>query len=94
MNFGKVLNLIAQNNIDPEKVFEIVEKVKNADLKDESTIRGLIKEISVLANKQIDKEQEDKLNVINNIIIILIIFFIFFFLFLFWLIILTTKYIQ
>lgn len=61
MNFGKVLNLIAQNNIDPEKVFEIVEKVKNADLKDESTIRGLIKEISVLANKQIDKEQEDKL---------------------------------
>jgi len=61
LNFGKVLNLIAQNNIDPEKVFEIVEKVKNADLKDESTIRGLIKEISVLANKQIDKEQEDKL---------------------------------
>ena len=61
MNFGKVLNLIVQNNIDPEKVFEIVEKVKNADLKDESTIRGLIKEISVLANKQIDKEQEDKL---------------------------------
>lgn len=61
MNFGKVLNLIAQNNIDPEKVFEIVEKVKNADLKDENTIRGLIKEISVLANKQIDKEQENKL---------------------------------
>jgi hypothetical protein len=61
LNFGKVLNLIAQNNIDPEKVFEIVEKVKNADLKDENTIRGLIKEISVLANKQIDKEQENKL---------------------------------
>ena len=36
-------------------------QLKNADLKDESTIRGLIKEISVLANKQIDKEQEDKL---------------------------------
>lgn len=61
MNFGKVLNLIAQNNIDPEKVFEVVEKVKNSDLKNEKTIRELINEISILANKKIDKEQEDKL---------------------------------
>lgn len=61
MNFGKIFSLIAQNNIDPEQVFSLVEKVKTADLKDEKTIRELIKEVSVLANKKIDKEQEDKL---------------------------------
>lgn len=61
MNFGKIFSLIAQNNIDPEQVFSLVEKVKTADLKDEKTIRELIKEVSVLANRKIDKEQEDKL---------------------------------
>ena len=61
MNFGKIFSLIAQNNIDPEKVFAVVEKVKTADLKDEKTIRELIKEVSILANKKLDKDQEDKL---------------------------------
>lgn len=61
MNLGKIFSLIAENNIDPEQVFAIVEKVKNSDLKDEKVIRELIQEISVVANKKIDKQQEDQL---------------------------------
>lgn len=61
MNLGKIFSLIAENNVDPEQVFAIVEKVKNSDLKDEKVIRKLIKEISIVANKKIDQQQEDQL---------------------------------
>lgn len=61
MNLGKIFSLISENNVDPEKVFAIVEKVKNSDLRDEKVIRDLIQEISVMANKKIDQQQEDQL---------------------------------
>ena len=32
MNFNKILNFIAENNIEPEQVFNLVEKVKRTDL--------------------------------------------------------------
>ena len=61
MNLGKIFSLIAENNIDPEQVLNIVEKVKNTDLKDEKNIRDIIHEISALANRKLDKQQEDQL---------------------------------
>ena len=32
MNINNVMNFIAENNLSPEAVFELVEKVKNMDL--------------------------------------------------------------
>ena len=61
MNLGKIFSLIAENNINPEQVLNIVEKVKNTDLKDEKNIRDIIHEISALANRKLDKQQEDQL---------------------------------
>ncbi len=61
MNFGKLLNLITENNINPDDVFKLVEKVKTMDLKDENNIREIIHEVSKIANKPIDIEKENNL---------------------------------
>lgn len=68
MNFGKILNLIAQNNINPEQLFVLVERIKNSDLKDEQNIRQIITEVSKIAGKKLDKQKEDQLvkKVINE----------------------------
>ena len=47
---------MADNNIEPNKVFELVEKVRTMDLNDETSIRKVIKEVSILVNKPIDKK--------------------------------------
>lgn len=61
MNINKALNFMADNNIEPNKVFELVEKVRTMDLNDETSIRKVIKEVSILVNKPIDKVQENKI---------------------------------
>lgn len=61
MNFNKILNFIAENNIEPEQVFNLVEKVKKTDLNDESNIRDIIQEVSKLTNKPVSKAKEDEI---------------------------------
>ncbi len=65
MNFSKALQFITDNNIQPDAVFELVEKVKNMDLSNEQNIRNVIKDVSKLAGKPIDKAQED--NIVREI---------------------------
>ncbi len=61
MNFSKLFNMIAENNIEPEKVFALVEKIKNTDLNDEQNLRSIIQEASIIAGKEVDKLKEDLL---------------------------------
>lgn len=61
MNFNKILNFIAENNIEPEQVFNLVEKVKKTDLNDEANIRDVIQEVSKLTNKPVSKAKEDEI---------------------------------
>lgn len=61
MNFGKLFNFISENNINPEEIFSLVDKVKNSNLKDEQNIRSIIHEVSKIAGKPIDKHKEDLL---------------------------------
>ena len=61
MNFGKIMDIISENNINPEDVFRLVEKVKSSDLKDEKNIRSIIHEAANLAHKEIDPLKEDVL---------------------------------
>lgn len=62
---NKVLNFISENNIQPEALFSLVEKVQTMDLSDEQSIRKVIREVSVLANRPVDKNQENK--IVNEI---------------------------
>lgn len=61
MNLNKAFQFIAQNNIQPETVFTLVEKVRTMDLNDETSIRTVIREVAKMANKTIDKTQENKI---------------------------------
>lgn len=61
MNINKALNFMSENNVEPSAVFALVEKVRTMDLSNEQSIRKVIKEVSVLVNKPIDKLQEDKI---------------------------------
>ena len=58
---NNALNFIAQNNIEPSAVFALVEKVRTMDLSNEQSIRKVIREVSQLVNKTIDKNQENKI---------------------------------
>lgn len=68
MNFSKVLDLITSNNVNPDDIFMLVEKVKSSNLKDEKTVREIIKEASKLVNKEIDPLKEEALvkKIIND----------------------------
>ena len=55
------MNFIAENNIQPDAVFALVEKVRYMDLNNEESIRQVIKEVSKIAGKTLDKAEENKL---------------------------------
>lgn len=61
MNINNIMNFVSENNISPEAVFELVEKVRLMDLSDEQSIRKVIRDVAKLANKPIDKAQENKI---------------------------------
>lgn len=61
MNINKVMSFISENNIKPDELFSLVEKVRTMDLSDEASIRKVIKDVSKLANKPVDKAQENKI---------------------------------
>lgn len=61
MNINKALNFMAQNNVNPEDIFALVEKIKDMDFNDENSIRKVIRDVAKLANKPIDKYQENQM---------------------------------
>ena len=61
MNLNKILNFISENNIQPEAVFALVEKVRQMDLNNEESIRQVIRDVSKIAGKSLDKAEENKL---------------------------------
>lgn len=56
--FKKVQN---KTNVDKTTIIDLAQKLQNANMKDESTIRNVIKEISTITNKEVSKEKEDKI---------------------------------
>ncbi len=65
---NKALNFIAENNIQPEVLFDLVDKVGRMDLSNEDNIRQIINSVSIMANRKIDKKQEDRIvkEILNN----------------------------
>lgn len=58
---NKVLNFIAENNIEPSSVFELVEKVQRMDLTSDESIRKVVRDVSKLARRPITEQQENKI---------------------------------
>ena len=61
MNLNKIMSFITENNISPDAVFALVEKVRVMDLSNEESIRSVIAEVSKLAGKNLSKADENKL---------------------------------
>lgn len=61
MNLGRIWDFIAEKNIEPQDILELVEEVKKVDTSDEENLRRIIKKVSILARKNISLEQENKL---------------------------------
>ena len=56
--FKKVEN---KTNIDKDTILSLAKKLQNANMKDETTIREVINEISTMTGKDVTKEKEDKI---------------------------------
>ena len=61
LNLGRIWDFIAEKNIEPQDILELVEEVKTVDTSNEENLRKVIRKVSVLAKKNISLEQENKL---------------------------------
>ncbi len=55
-----------KTNIDKDTILSLAKKLQNSDMKDETTLREVVKEISTMTGKEVSKEKEDK--IINAIV--------------------------
>ncbi len=56
--FKKVEN---KTSINKDTILSLAGKLQNSNMKDEKTIREVIKEISAMTGKEVSKEKEDKI---------------------------------
>ena len=61
MNIGRIWNFIAEKNIEPQDILDLVEEVKKVDTTDVDNLRKIIRKVGVLAKKEITPEIENKL---------------------------------
>ena len=61
MNLSKIWDFIAEKNIEPQDILELVEEVKNVDTTDEVNLRRIIRKVSAIAKKPLTTEAEDRL---------------------------------
>lgn len=61
LNIGRIWDFIAERNIEPNDILELVEEVKRIDTTDEENLRRVIRKVAVLAKKSITTEQENKI---------------------------------
>ena len=54
------------NNVSKKSILDIASKLKDGNLKDENTIRGVIEELSKLTGKEVSKEESDR--IVNAVI--------------------------
>ncbi len=50
-----------KTNVNKDTILSLAKKIQGDNLKDESKLRDLIKEIGNIAGKNVSKEQEDKI---------------------------------
>lgn len=56
--FKKVEN---KTNVDKDSILSLAKKLQNSNMKDENTLREVIREISTMTGKEVTKEKEEKI---------------------------------
>lgn len=55
-----------KTNVDKSTILNLAQKLQKGNMKDETTLREVIKEIGNLTGKEVSKEKEDK--IVNTVI--------------------------
>ena len=55
-----------KTNVSKKSILDIASKLKDGNLKDENTIRGVIEELSKLTGREVSKEESDR--IVNAVI--------------------------
>lgn len=65
-NFFK--NIEKKTGVNMKDIFELANSLQNANFKDEKTVRSVIRRVSQIANKPVNKELEDKIvqSIVND----------------------------
>ena len=50
-----------KTNVSKQTILDLADRLKGGNLKDESTIRGVIDELAKLTGKNVSKDQSDKI---------------------------------
>lgn len=50
-----------KTNVNKETILSLAKKIEGNNLKNETALRDLVKEIGILTGKSVSKEQEDKI---------------------------------
>ena len=50
-----------KTNISKQTILDLADRLKDGNLKDEKTIRGVIDELSKITGKKVSREQSDKI---------------------------------
>lgn len=58
-NFFK--NIESKTGVNMKDIFDLANSLQGANFKDEATVRNVIKRVSKIANKPVNKEMEDKI---------------------------------
>ncbi|MCA1056708.1 stage VI sporulation protein F [Rossellomorea aquimaris] len=68
MNNNFFKNLEQKTGVNMNEVLELANSLQNANFKDEATVRSVIKRVSKIANKPVNKEMEDKIvkSIVND----------------------------
>ncbi|MFD2640339.1 stage VI sporulation protein F [Piscibacillus salipiscarius] len=48
-------------NINPNEVMNVAKSVQNANFKDERTVRNLVRQLAMMANKPLSQQKEDRI---------------------------------
>ncbi|MBA4536407.1 stage VI sporulation protein F [Bacillus aquiflavi] len=59
-------NIEKKTGVNMKEVFELANSLQNANFQDEKTVRNVIRRVSQIAKKKVDKETEDK--IVNSIV--------------------------
>ncbi len=57
-----------KTNVKKEDIFSLANSIANANFQDEETVRGIVSQVSQMANVEVSKEKEEKIvkAIVNN----------------------------
>ncbi|WP_070121798.1 stage VI sporulation protein F [Bacillus marinisedimentorum] len=54
-------NIEKKSGVNMSEIMKLADSLKNADFSDEKTVRKIVRRVGKIANRNVSKEQEDKL---------------------------------